>query len=100
MKKGPSESTRNSGNTTRRRRKYDEEFKQQAVAMVRSGQSPRSVAEALGISENLVHKWKRAARVLPDATEDEIEELRRRLKQVEMERDILKKALSIFSRQT
>jgi transposase len=100
MKKGPSESTRNSGNATRRRRKYDEEFKQQAVAMVRRGQSPRSVAEALGISENLVHKWKRAARALPDAAEDEIEELRRRLKQVEMERDILKKALSIFSRQT
>jgi len=30
----------------------------------------------------------------------EIEQLRQRLKQVEMERDILKKALSIFSRQT
>jgi transposase-like protein len=33
MKKEPSESTRNSKNTTRRRRKYDEEFKQQALAM-------------------------------------------------------------------
>ncbi len=86
--------------TTRRRRKYDEEFKQQALAMVHNGQSPRSVAEALGISENLIHRWKRAARALPQATEDEIEELRRRLKQAEMERDILKKALSIFSRQT
>jgi transposase len=100
MKKGSSKSTRNSEKTTRRRRKYDEEFKQQALAMVRNGQSPRSVAEALGISENLIHRWKRAARALPQATEDEIEELRRRLKQVEMERDILKKALSIFSRQT
>jgi transposase len=100
MKKRPSESTRNSQNTTRRRRKYDEEFKQQALAMVRNGQSPRSVAEALGISENLIHRWKRASRALPEAAEDEIEQLRRRLKQVEMERDILKKALSIFSRQT
>ena len=43
---------------------------------------------------------RRPSRALPQATEDEIEELRRRLKQVEMERDILKKALSIFSRQT
>ena len=68
--------------------------------MIRNGHGPRSVAEALGISENLVHRWKRAARALPQATEDEIEDLRRRLKQVEMERDILKKALSIFSRQT
>jgi len=32
--------------------------------------------------------------------EDEIERLRQRVKQVEMERDILKKALSIFSRQS
>jgi hypothetical protein len=45
MKKGPSGSTRNSGKTTRRRRKYDEEFKQQALAMVRNGHIPRSVAE-------------------------------------------------------
>jgi transposase-like protein len=44
------------------RRKYDDEFKQQALAMVRNGQSVRSVAEALGISENLLHQWKRAAR--------------------------------------
>jgi transposase-like protein len=38
------------------RRKYDEEFKQQALTMVRNGQSVRSVAEALGISENLIHQ--------------------------------------------
>jgi transposase-like protein len=44
------------------RRKYDEEFKQQALMMVRNGQSVRLVAEALGISENLLHQWKRAAR--------------------------------------
>src|SRR5262249_51799914 len=50
------------------------------------GQSPRSVAEALGISENLIHRWKRAARALPQTDEDEIERLRQRLK---MERDIL-----------
>jgi transposase len=100
MKKGLSKSSLGSEKPVRRKRKYDEEFKQQALAMVRNGQSPRSVAEALGISENLIHRWKRAARALPQATEDEIEELRRRLKQAEMERDILKKALSIFSRQT
>jgi transposase len=100
MKKGLSKSSLGSEKPVRRKRKYDEEFKQQALAMVRNGQSPRSVAEALGISENLIHRWKRAARALPQATEGEIEELRRRLKQAEMERDILKKALSIFSRQT
>jgi transposase len=73
------------------RRKYDEEFKQQALMMVRNGQSVRSVAEALGISENLIHQWKRAARANQSTAELEIEQLRQRLKQVEMERDILKK---------
>jgi transposase-like protein len=33
------------------RHKYDEEFKKQALAMVRNGQSVRSAAQALGISE-------------------------------------------------
>ena len=100
MKKGQSESTRNSEKTTRRRRKYDEEFKRQAVAMVRNGQPVRSVAQALGISENVLHRWKREALDSQPNSELEVEKLRQRLKQVEMERDILKKALSIFSRQT
>jgi transposase-like protein len=43
------------------RRKYDEEFKQRALMMVRNGQSVRSVAEALGISENILNQWKRVA---------------------------------------
>ena len=100
MKKGLSKSSLGSEKPVRRKRKYDEEFKQQALAMVRSGQTARSVAQALGINENLIHRWKRASRTEPPATEQEVEQLRRQLKQVEMERDILKKALGIFSRQT
>jgi transposase len=100
MKKGSSKSTSSPEKPVRRKRKYDEEFKQQALAMVRNGQTARSVAQALGISENLIHRWKAASRTALPATEQEIEQLRRQLKQVEMERDILKKALSIFSRQT
>jgi transposase len=98
MKKGLSKSTPNSEKPARRKRKYDEEFKQQALAMVRNGQTARSVAQALGISENLIHRWKRASRTELPATEQEIEQLRRQLKQVEMERDILKKALSMCVR--
>jgi transposase len=95
MKKGSSKSNQNPEPQTPRRRKYDEEFKRQAVAMVRNGQPVRSVAQALGISENLIHQWKRAARDSQSNSELEVEKLRQRLKQVEMERDILKKALSI-----
>jgi transposase-like protein len=58
VKKEPSVSTRNSKNTTLRRRKYDEEFKQQALAALRNGQSPRSVAEAVR-NENIILAMKR-----------------------------------------
>ena len=68
--------------------------------MVRNGQPVRSVAQALGISENVLHRWRRDALDSQSDSELEVEKLRQRLKQVEMERDILKKALSIFSRQT
>ncbi len=66
--------------------------------MARNGQSVRSVAQALGISENLLHQWKRATRDSQSNAELEVEKLRQRLKQVEMERDILKKALSMCVR--
>jgi transposase len=98
MKKRESNSSVQQGKPVRR--KYDEEFKQQALMMIRNGQSVRLVAEALGISENILYQWKRAARAKQSTAELEVEQLRQRLNQVEMERDILKKALSIFSRQT
>jgi transposase len=82
------------------RRKFDEDFKQSALKMIDNGQSVRSVAQALGVSENLLHKWKQARHANRSGLEAENAELRARLRQVEMERDILKKALSIFSRQS
>jgi transposase len=98
MKKTSPDSTPPSAKPARR--KYDAVFKQQALSMIRNGQPARSVAQALGISENLLHQWKRSASAGQSAAEQEVEHLRQRLRQVEMERDILKKALSIFSRPT
>ncbi len=72
------------------RRKYDDEFKRQALQMIANGQAVRSVAQALGIGENLLHKWKQAARASESPDEREVSELRARLRQVEQERDILK----------
>ena len=82
------------------RRKYDEDFKRSALKMFDNGQSVRSVAQALGVAEGLLHRWKRVAKKQRSPDQQEVSELRARLRQVEMERDILKKALSIFSRQT
>ena len=80
------------------RRKYDDVFKQQALQMMRLGQTVPAIAQALGMGEGVLYKWKQAAR--PAAEDQELEQLRSRLRQVENERDILKKALGIFSRQT
>jgi transposase len=81
------------------RRKYDEQFKLNAVKMVENGQSARSVAQSLGINEGLLHKWKSARNRNRTELEAENAKLKAQLRQVETERDILKKALSIFSRQ-
>jgi transposase len=89
----------------RQRRRFSPEFKQEAVQMLLDGHSAVSVAERLGLpGANLLYRWKRdalrhagpAARTLGDRVSQLEEELRR----VERERDILKKALAILSRQT
>lgn len=82
------------------RRKYDEDFKRSAMKMINNGQSVRSVAQSLGVAEGLLHRWKRTAQKQRSPDEQEVSDLRVRLRQVEMERDILKKALCIFSRMT
>ena len=87
-----------------RRRVFTDEFKQEAVQMLLDGHSAASVADRLGLSStNSLYRWKKellhragpAARTLGDRVAQLEEELRR----VERERDILKKALAILSRQ-
>ena len=89
----------------RRRRQYSEEMKAEAVQMLLDGYSAKSVASRLGLSgPNVLYRWK--AKVLsasgPAATalEARVQELEKELRRVEQERDILKKALAIFSQKT
>lgn len=79
-------------------RKYDDEFKQNAVRKILDGQSVASVSRELGVAESLLHKWKRAKIDNSSNLEKEVLELKKRLREVEMERDILKKAALIFGR--
>lgn len=72
-------------------KKYDEEFKQSAVKKGFDGQSVATVARNLDISEGLLHKWKRARLESSFELEKELIELKKGLREVEMERDILKK---------
>lgn len=93
-----------------KRRKYDRAFKIEAVKLVTErGTSVAEAARSLGIHENLLHSWKR--KYLEDTAdafpgkghlkpqEEELRRLSRKLADVEEERDILKKALAIFSKE-
>lgn len=84
------------------RRRYEAEFKTSALRMVENGQTVAEVARALGIRENQLHRWRAAARAeqVPDEQALKIAQLQAQVRQLETERDILKKALSIFSRMT
>ena len=85
-----------------RRRQYSREFKEEAVQMLLDGHSAASVAENLGLSStNSLYRWK--SQLIDDAgpaasaLDSRVQELEEKLRRVERERDILKKALSIFS---
>ena len=94
-------------NKRQTRRYYDSDFKSNALALIASGRSVQSVAAGLGVAPNLLYAWRSKARKQAEANGSdtsadatEIKQLRKRLEEVEEERDILKKALSIFSRRT
>lgn len=87
----------------RRRRRFTEEFKAEAVQMLLDGHSASSICERLGLSgPNVLYRWKRQLSRRGGSTAEGLEarvsELEAELRRVERERDILKKALSIFGR--
>ena len=44
---------------------YPDEFRREAVQMLRSGRTPRELADALGCSEQTLRNWRRQERVCP-----------------------------------
>ena len=93
----------------RSRKPYPAEFKQEAVRLLKEQRLPRSqVARDLGIDAETLRRWARD--LSPDSADTgdtsnappvsaaELARLRRENEQLRMERDILKKAIGIFSR--
>ena len=96
--------TRKSNRKKRRsgRRSYRDELKAEAVQMLLDGHRADSVASNLGLSgANLLYPWK--AKLIKDSgpaattLENRVRQLEEELRRVERERDIVKKALAIFS---
>jgi len=91
-------------NNSRTGRRYDREFKNNAVALVRSGRTVTAVARDLGVSKWSLSRWVEQARTGQDLSEPqtlsvetpeqrELRRLRQELEYVSRQRDILKKAL-------
>jgi len=93
------------------RRKYDSEFKRNAVRVSEeAGRTVPEVAENLGVGSALIYRWRRQERensklafpgngnMALTQEQKRIRELEKQLKDTAMERDILKKAMAIFSR--
>lgn len=95
------------------RRHYPREFKTEAVELLLSSRkTAREIGDNLGIDPHMLHKWKRD--YLKDKEyafpgngieakspeEQKIQSLQKQLIEIQEERDILKKALGIFSKVT
>lgn len=95
----------------RQRKHYDSEFKRMAVELVETSEKTGAeVARELGVQPDLVNRWRREyannktgsfqgngnACLTPE--QEEITRLKKELQDAKVERDILKKAVDIFSK--
>lgn len=87
---------------------YPEQFRREALELVRGGRSVADVAQSLGVSQQTLRNWRRQGERdrgeredgITSAEREELRELRRRVKRLEQERDILKHATAFFARET
>ena len=92
----------------RPRRSFSPEFKAQTVELIRtSGKSVAEVSRDLDLTETAVREWVRQADVddgqregLTTDEREELARLRRRVRVLEEEREILKKAAAFFAKET
>ena len=90
-------------------RKHDRQFKEEAVKLVTEGNRPvAEVAHGLGIHENLLRTWKKKYKEDPSGSfpgkghlkpqDEEFKRLQKENANLKEDREILKKALAIFSK--
>jgi transposase len=86
--------------------KYDQAFKREAVRLVEEeGRCPHSVEKELGLGNGAISRWRKAfskehdqSSGTPETNKAELRRLQRENEILRQERDILKKAMAIFSK--
>ena len=86
---------------------YPPEFRQKLIELVASGRSPEELAKEFEPSAQTIRNWVKRAEadggkrrdMLTSAEREELTKLRRELKQVKLEREILAKATTWFARE-
>ncbi len=91
------------------RRSFSKEYKAEVVELIRkSGRSIGTLAKELDLTETAVRRWVQQAEIdsgggpegaLTTAEREELAQLRKRVKTLEMEREILKKATAFFAKE-
>lgn len=86
---------------------YENEFKVMIVELLNSGRKVKEISQEYGLNDSMIRRWRREYEAksgdfskkneLSDQ-EQEIRSLKKELREITLERDILKKAVSIFSK--
>ena len=88
-------------------KKYENEFKVMIVELLQSERSVKEVSEEYELNGSMVRRWRReykdksgdfSKKNVISAEQQELKVLKKELREVSIERDILKKAVSIFSK--
>jgi transposase len=90
------------------RKKYTEQYKRDASRLLqnRGARTAVEIAESVGVSQSMLYRWHQqysgqegSSAVEEQDDREDVEKLRRRLRELEQENSLLKKAVALFAKE-